>query len=165
MVCGDLSADLIQFAPQHFPDQAPLVPYWAAHNSHGEGECRRNSRDFVYCSSASPGDRFARTVGFFLQNQARVTQRCCALRSEPFPHRGVLVFGTGLPRPLTPSARPIEPRSPGALIFMATAVVRELFPIGTGLNKAFGRSRLQPPREMSCDTVRYGFASGFRRHL
>jgi hypothetical protein len=37
---ADLGADLIQFAPQHFRDQAPLVPHSDAQNSHGEGECR-----------------------------------------------------------------------------------------------------------------------------
>jgi hypothetical protein len=33
-------SDLIQFAPHHFPDQAPFVPYSVAHNPNGEGECR-----------------------------------------------------------------------------------------------------------------------------
>jgi hypothetical protein len=38
------NTDLIQFAPQHFPDQGPLVPHSGAHNSNGEGECRENQR-------------------------------------------------------------------------------------------------------------------------
>ena len=41
LVCGDLYVYLrlgsSQFAPQYFPSRAPLVPYWGAHNAHGEG--------------------------------------------------------------------------------------------------------------------------------
>ena len=40
LVAADGNADVIQPAPQYFPDQAPLVPYSGVHNPHGEGECR-----------------------------------------------------------------------------------------------------------------------------
>jgi hypothetical protein len=102
----------------------------------GRGVSEKLKRLCSIVPQRSPGDRLARTVGFFSTKIRRwVTQRCCALRWEPFPEWGVMACGTGpAPQPLTPSARPIESRSPGALIFMAAAVVREQFPIGTGFH-------------------------------
>ena len=57
-------------APQYFPDRAPLVPYSGGHNSRGDGECREKLKRLCSLpSSASPGDRVARTVGsFFSEN-------------------------------------------------------------------------------------------------
>jgi hypothetical protein len=58
--------DRANFAPQYFPSRAPLVPYWGAHNSHGEGSDGKDlKRLCLFCSSASLGDRVARIVARF----------------------------------------------------------------------------------------------------
>jgi hypothetical protein len=46
------NTDLIQFAPQHFPDQGPLVPHSGTHNSNGEGECRGKPKQDFDCSAS-----------------------------------------------------------------------------------------------------------------
>ena len=47
-------SDLIQFAPHHFPDQAPFVPYSVAHNPNGEGECRDQKKTLIILHLSKP---------------------------------------------------------------------------------------------------------------
>ena len=86
---GGAGGDRANFAPQDLLSRAPLVPYWGAHNSHGEGSVGKDLKRLCsFCSSASLGDRVARIVGsLFLSQNLSVTalmSRAERLRSARF---------------------------------------------------------------------------------
>ena len=58
------NTDLIQLAPNIFPDQGPLVPHSGAHNSNGEGGVSgKPKKTLIVPLLRSPGDRVRGPVG------------------------------------------------------------------------------------------------------